>query len=69
VKAGLLKSEQVTPRAPWVIRRSDLDNETVRSIIDRLLRTGKLSLQGDCAEIQPILFVKNEGDDNARHHE
>jgi DNA invertase Pin-like site-specific DNA recombinase len=69
VKAGLLKSEQVTPRAPWVIRRSDLDNETVRSIIDRLLRTGKLSLQGDSAEIQPILFVKNEGDDNARHHE
>jgi hypothetical protein len=69
VKAGLLKSEQVTPRAPWVIRRSDLDNETVRSIIDRLLRTGKLTLQGDRAELQPILFVENEGDDNARHHE
>jgi hypothetical protein len=69
VKAGLLKSEQVTPRAPWVIRRSDLDNETVRSIIDRLLRTGKLTLRGDCAELQPILFVENEGDDNARHHE
>ena len=69
VKAGLLKSEQVTPRAPWVIRRSDLDNETVRSIIDRLLRTGKLTLQGDCAELQPILFVENEGDDNGRHHE
>jgi DNA invertase Pin-like site-specific DNA recombinase len=69
VKAGLLKSEQVTPRAPWVIRRADLDNETVRSIIDRLLRTGKLTLQGGCAEIQPILFVENEGDDNAGHHE
>ena len=69
VKTGLLKSEQVTPRAPWVIRRSDLDNETVRSIIDRLLRTGKLTLQGDCAEIQPILFVETEGDDNDRHHE
>jgi DNA invertase Pin-like site-specific DNA recombinase len=69
VKAGLLKSEQVTPRAPWVIRRSDLDSETVRRIIDRLLRTGKLTLQGDCAELQPILFVENEGDDNARHHE
>jgi hypothetical protein len=69
VETGLLKREQVTPRAPWEIRRSDLDAEPIRRIIDRLLRTGKLILQGGCAEDQPTLFTENGGDDNARHHE
>jgi DNA invertase Pin-like site-specific DNA recombinase len=69
VEAGLLKREQVTPRAPWKIRRADLDAEPIRSIIDRLLRTGKLILQGGCAEDQRALFTENGGDDNARHHE
>jgi len=69
VEAGLLKREQVTPRAPWEIRRSDLDAEPIRRVIDRLLRTGKLILQGDCAENQPALFTENGGDDNAGHHE
>jgi DNA invertase Pin-like site-specific DNA recombinase len=69
VEAGLLKREQVTPRAPWEIRRADLDTEPIRSIIDRLLRTGKLILQGDCADGQAALFTENGGDDNARHHE
>jgi hypothetical protein len=69
VEAGLLKREQATPRAPWEIRRADLDAEPVRSIIDRLLRTGKLILQGGCAEGQTALFTENGGDDNAGHHE
>jgi DNA invertase Pin-like site-specific DNA recombinase len=69
VEAGVLKREQVTPRAPWEIRRTDLDAEPVRRIIDRLLRTGKLILQGGCAEDQPVLFTENGGDDNAGHHE
>ena len=69
VEAGLLKREQTTPRAPWEIRRSGLDAEPVRSIIDRLLRTGKLILQGGCAEDQPALLTENGGDDNAGHHE
>jgi len=69
VEAGLLKREQVTPRAPWEIRRSDLDAEPVRRIIDRLHRTGKLTLQGGCAEDQFALFTENAGIDNARHHE
>jgi DNA invertase Pin-like site-specific DNA recombinase len=69
VEAGLLKREQVTPRAPWEIRRTDLDAEPVRGIIDRLLRTGKLILPGGCAEDQPALFTENGGDDNAGHHE
>src|SRR6266436_1709212 len=69
VEAGLLKREQVTPRAPWEIRRTDLDAEPIRGIIDRLHRTGKLILQGGCAEDQLALFIENAGDDNARHHE
>ena len=33
VEAGLLHREQVTARAPWEIRRADLDTEPVRSIL------------------------------------
>jgi DNA invertase Pin-like site-specific DNA recombinase len=69
VEAGLLKCEQTVPRAPWEIRRSDLSAEPVRSIVERLLRTGKLTLEGDRTENQPRLFAENEGDDNARHPE
>jgi len=69
VEAGLLKGEQVTPRAPWGICRADLNCETVQSIFDKLLRTGKLILKGGPMENQPNLFVENEGDDNAGHHE
>ena len=57
-EAGLLKREQVTPRAPWEIRRSDLDAEPIRSIIERLHHTGKLILQGGCAEDQLALFTE-----------
>lgn len=69
VEAGLLNREQATPRAPWEIRRTDLDAKPVRSIVDRLLRTGKLILHGGSADNQHHLFAENEGDDNARHHE
>ena len=69
VEAGLLKGEQVTPRAPWEFLRSDLDAGPIRRIIDRLLRTGKLTLQGGCAEDQFGLFTENAGVDNARYHE
>ena len=69
VEAGLLKREQAAPRAPWEIRRADLDAEPVRSILERLRRTGKLVLQGGRTENQPALFIENQEDDNARHHE
>ena len=55
--------------SPWEIRRTDLGAEPVRSIVDRLLRTGKLILHGGSADNQHRLFAENEGDDNARHHE
>jgi DNA invertase Pin-like site-specific DNA recombinase len=60
VEAGLLKREQVTARAPWRIRRTDLNDEPVRSVIERLLRTGKLVLQGGSLENQPILLLKTK---------
>ena len=69
VEAGLLKREQVAPRAPWEILRSDLNAEPVRSTIDKLRRTGKLILRGGRMENQPELFVENQVDDNGRHHE
>lgn len=69
VEAGLLQREQAAPRAPWEILRVDLNSEPVRSIIERLLRTGKLILQGGSLENQPLMFTENEGDDNAGHHE
>jgi len=69
VEAGFLPREQAAPRAPWEIRRSDLDAEPVRSIIEKLRRTGKLVLRGGCMENQPELFVENQPDDNDRHHE
>jgi hypothetical protein len=69
VEAGLLNREQVAVRAPWEIRRSDLDAEPVRSILDQLRRTGKLVLRGGRTENQSELFVENQSDDNARHYE
>ena len=68
-EAGLLEREQVAPRAPWEIRRSDLDKEPVRSILERLQRTGKLVLTGGGAVDQGHLFAENTRDGNARHHE
>jgi hypothetical protein len=69
VEAGLLKREQAAPRAPWEIRRSDLDAEPVRNTIEKLRRTGKLILRGGRMENQPELFIENQVDDNGRHHE
>jgi DNA invertase Pin-like site-specific DNA recombinase len=69
VEAGLLNREQVAPRAPWEIRRSDLDAEPVCSILEQLRRTGKLVLQGGRTDDQPELFLENQSDNNARHYE
>jgi hypothetical protein len=69
VEAGLMNREQVAARAPWEIRRSDLDAEPVRSILDQLRRTGKLVLGGGRTENQSELFLDYQSDDNARHYE
>jgi DNA invertase Pin-like site-specific DNA recombinase len=69
VEAGLLNREQVAARAPWEIRRSDLEAEPVRSTLDHLRRTGKLVLGGGRTGNQPELFLENQSDDNAGHYE
>jgi hypothetical protein len=69
VEAGLVNGRQVVPRAPWEIRRSDLDAEPVRSILEHLRRTGKLLLGGGRTKNQPELFLENQADDNAGHYE
>jgi DNA invertase Pin-like site-specific DNA recombinase len=56
VEAGLLHIEQVAPWAPWEIQRSDLEEEPVCSIIERVKKTGKLDLESDRSDLQPALF-------------
>ena len=48
---------------PWEVSRRDLGAEPIRSVIERLHRTGKLILHGGCAEDQLALFTENQGDD------
>jgi DNA invertase Pin-like site-specific DNA recombinase len=70
VESGVLKREQVAPRAPWEIRRIDLAAKPVQDILDHLRRTGKLVLpsRGDSPG-QMSLLPATQGDDNARYHE
>ena len=69
VEAGLLNREQVAPRAPWLIRRADLNADPVHSILKQLRRTGKLILPGGRTKTQPALLFENQSDDNDRHYE
>lgn len=69
VENGKLRMQQVAPRAPWEIRRSDLDAEPVRSIVDHLHKTGKLVLDRGDSTAQMSLPTENKGVDNARYHE
>jgi DNA invertase Pin-like site-specific DNA recombinase len=68
-KKGLLVVQQAARLAPWEIRKADLDSEPVRSLIQRLRRTGRLALPGDHLADQPTLFTENKGDDNGRHYD
>jgi len=56
VASGLLKKQQVVPWAPWEIRRSDLDSDPIRCVVERLRSTGKLVLSRDDLETQASLF-------------
>ena len=56
VTSGLLKVEQVAPWAPWEIRRTDLEAEPIRGILDHLHHTGELVRPGDTSAAQPSLF-------------
>lgn len=52
VAHGLLSMRQTFPWAPWEIRRSDLDAEPVRDMLDRLRKTGKLHFEGSVSANQ-----------------
>jgi DNA invertase Pin-like site-specific DNA recombinase len=69
VECGKLNMQQVVPRAPWEIRKTDLDAEPVRSILEHLRKTGKLILDGGSSDSQRSLPIENKGDDNARYYD
>ncbi|MGA8023072.1 MAG: recombinase family protein [Candidatus Acidiferrales bacterium] len=69
VERGILPMQQVVPRAPWEIRRADLDAAPVKNILGRLRRTGRLIIEGGDSAGQRQLFPVNQGDDNAGYHE
>jgi hypothetical protein len=56
-RSGTADSRTAAPRAPWEICCADLEKEAVRSVLERLLQTGKLILHGDRVEDQPF-FVR-----------
>jgi hypothetical protein len=60
VASEVLPKEQIVPWAPWEIRRSDLDSEKVKEILERLRETGKLVIGGDDSEAQESLFTDNK---------
>ena len=62
VEYEVLEMQQVAPRAPWEIRRSDLDSEPIRSIIEHLRQTGKLVFKGGDSAGQGSLFIENKGE-------
>ncbi|WOH52269.1 MULTISPECIES: hypothetical protein [unclassified Bradyrhizobium] len=64
-----MEALEIIRRMAWEVSRRDLDAEPIRSVIEGLHRTGKLILQGGCAEDQLALFTENQGDDNARYLE
>lgn len=56
IRAKLFRVQQVAPYAPLEIKRLDLDNEPVASIIKHLKSTGRLVLTGDPSAEQAGLF-------------
>lgn len=57
VGSGVLKKEQVVPWAPWEIRRSDLESEEIKKVLERLRETGKVVIEGDNSATQKSLFI------------
>lgn len=62
VAAGLLPCTRVVPMARWEIRRQDLDAAPVRTLLEKLRRTGKLELPQGAADAQQSLFPENQGE-------
>ena len=60
IQEKLLAAEQIAPYAPLEIKRADLDNEPVSSILKRLKATGKLILEGNPLANQQSLFDETQ---------
>jgi hypothetical protein len=60
VASGVVPKGQLVPWAPWEIRRSDLDSEKVKEILERLRETGKLVIGGEDSKAQESLFADNK---------
>jgi len=69
VASGVLKRDQVTPWAPWEIKRADLESEVIRQALAHLQAAGKLPVVGNDSATQQTLFTHNQEVDNARYYE
>ncbi len=58
VECGQLTMQQVVPRAPWEIQKTDLDSDPVRSILEHLRKTGKLIIDGGGSDRQQSLPIE-----------
>lgn len=56
VDNGKIEKNQIVPWAPWEIKKTDLDSESVQKIISYLKKTGKLVLNDNDIYIQSELF-------------
>ena len=56
IKRGILKANQIVPYAPLEIRKSDIDSEPVKMILDHLKSTGKLVFERVTLPDQKLLF-------------
>jgi hypothetical protein len=56
INQQILPCNQIAPYAPREIRKTDLDTDPVRSILDHLKETGRLALEGVSSGRQPSLF-------------
>jgi len=57
VESGVLKKEQMVSWAPWEIRRSDLESEEIKKVLERLRETGRLVIEGVDSAGQKSLFI------------
>jgi DNA invertase Pin-like site-specific DNA recombinase len=69
VEMALLTNHQPIPFAPWEILKTDLDSPKVKSVLNQLKITGKLSLEGDHLQTQLPLTPKNKRNDNGGYYE
>jgi DNA invertase Pin-like site-specific DNA recombinase len=53
---GVLEKKQIVSWAPWEIKKSDLDSNHIRDIVNTLNKTGRLGVKGNGSERQMYLL-------------